>query len=560
MRFAFYGRVSTEDQQDPESSRAWQLSRANALIEPHDGLIVAEFFDIGQSRSLPWARRPRAAALLAALARPDREFDAVVIGEPQRAFYGNQFGLTFPLFVHYGVQLWVPEVGGPLDPDNEAHDLVMSVFGGMSKGERNRIKLRVRTAMATQTKIEGRFLGGRPPYGYLLVDAGRHPNPGKAAIGAQMHRLDLDPQAAPVVARIFARYLEGRGIYAIAEELTRDGIACPSAHDPARNRHRSGVAWSKMAVRAILTNPRYTGRQVWNRQRRDEVLIDINDVALGHQTRQRWNTEGDWIWSTQPTHEALVTDADFRRVQAQLAARATTRQPVATVKRTRHPYQLRGLIFCGLCERRMQGSWNNGRPHYRCVYPTEYGLANHTEHPRSVYIRQDLIVPRLDQWLSRAFGPDQLTHTIRAMADAQTSGDDDTRRATQVSARQILADCDRRLARYRAALEAGTDPALIATWTAEVNAERAAAEVQLRATRPRPRMTADEIDTLVRGLGSVLAVLRDADPLDKAEIYRKVGLRLTYQPGENKMIAEARPPAIMYEGSCRRGDLNPHAR
>jgi len=67
-------------------------------------------------------------------------------------------------------------------------------------------------------------------------------------------------------------------------------------------------------------------------------------------------------------------------------------------------------------------------------------------------------------------------------------------------------------------------------------------------------MTAEGIDTLVRGLGSILNVLRDADPLDKAEIYRKVGLRLTYQPGENKMIAEARPPAIMYEGSCRRGD------
>jgi hypothetical protein len=39
----------------------------------------------------------------------------------------------------------------------------------------------------------------------------------------------------------------------------------------------------------------------------------------------------------------------------------------------------------------MQGSWNNDNPHYRCVYPTEYGLANHTEHPRSVYVREELI-------------------------------------------------------------------------------------------------------------------------------------------------------------------------
>ncbi|MDQ7905933.1 recombinase family protein [Phytohabitans sp. ZYX-F-186] len=97
MKFAFYGRVSTEDQQDPEASRAWQLSRSRALIEPAGGQIVAEFFDIGLSRSLPWKRRPQAARLLAALRDPNRGFEAVVIGEPQRAFYGNQFGLTFPL-------------------------------------------------------------------------------------------------------------------------------------------------------------------------------------------------------------------------------------------------------------------------------------------------------------------------------------------------------------------------------------------------------------------------------------------------------------------------------
>ncbi len=49
--FAFGGRVSTEDQQDPESSYQWQLRRARALIEPHGGVIVAEYFDIGHSRA-----------------------------------------------------------------------------------------------------------------------------------------------------------------------------------------------------------------------------------------------------------------------------------------------------------------------------------------------------------------------------------------------------------------------------------------------------------------------------------------------------------------------------
>ena len=199
---AFYGRVSTEDQQDPEASRGWQLSRARQLLEPVGGRIVAEYFDLGTSRSLPWKRRPEAARLLDALSDPNRGFGGVVIGEPQRAFYGNQFSLTFPIFTYYGVQLWVPEVGGPIDPGSEAHDLVMTLFGGMSKGERNRIQVRTRAAMRDLAARTDRFLGGRPPYGYRLVDAGRHPNPGRAAAGQRAHRLAPDDVAAPVVRRI----------------------------------------------------------------------------------------------------------------------------------------------------------------------------------------------------------------------------------------------------------------------------------------------------------------------------------------------------------------------
>jgi hypothetical protein len=88
LRFAFYGRVSTEDWQDPVTSRARQLAQAVMLVAGV-GVIAAVFFDTGHSRVLPWARRPQAAALVAQLPDPDRGWDAIVVGEYERAFYGN---------------------------------------------------------------------------------------------------------------------------------------------------------------------------------------------------------------------------------------------------------------------------------------------------------------------------------------------------------------------------------------------------------------------------------------------------------------------------------------
>jgi hypothetical protein len=100
--------VSTEDWQDPVTSRVRQRGQAGALVRGH-GQIVAEFFDTGESREVAWARRPQAAALVAQLADPGRSWDAIVIGEYGRAFYGAQYAAMAPLFEHYGVQLWIPE-------------------------------------------------------------------------------------------------------------------------------------------------------------------------------------------------------------------------------------------------------------------------------------------------------------------------------------------------------------------------------------------------------------------------------------------------------------------
>jgi site-specific DNA recombinase len=554
MRLAFWGRVSTEDNQDPESSRGWQITRAKALIEPHGGRIVTEFFDIDKSRSIPPQRRPQASALLAALADTKRGFDAVVVGEPQRAFYGNQFGNTFPIFAHYGVPLWVPEVGGPIDPDNEAHDLIMSVFGGVSKGERNRIKIRVRTAMAAQAQLEGRFLGGRPPYGYMLIDVGPHPNPAKAADGKRLHALTPDPQTADVVRRIFADYLAGMGVKTIAEALTRDGIPSPSAYDPGRNRHRCGIAWAWSAVAAILGNPRYTGRQVWNRQRKDEVLLDVHDVALGFTTKQRWNQAADWIWSEQTVHEPLIATATFERAQALRRTRVAHAQRAP--RRTPRPYLLRGLLHCGICDRRMQGSWNNDAAYYRCMFLSQYAAKNKIRHPRAVYLREGLIVPGLDDWLSRLFRPGELPRTVRDLEQAQDGDLDD---AVAAQARREVADCDAKLRQHRAALEAGADPQIVTGWMAETQAQRAIAESRLSPGPQRPRLTREEITQRLAAIGDVTSELARADPVEKASLYGQLGLSLTYHPDAGRVDVKARPLSDMYVKRCPRGDLNPHA-
>jgi site-specific DNA recombinase len=535
IRFASWGRVSTEDRQDPESSRAWQRARATSLIEPHGGQIVAEFFDVDKSRSIPPQRRPEAARLLTALADPRRGFDAVVVGEPQRAFYGNQFGNTFPLFTHFGVPLWVPEVGGPIDPDNEAHDLIMSVFGGVSKGERNRIRVRVRAAMATQAQMEGRYLGGRPPYGYRLVDVGPHPNPAKAADGKRLRALAIDEPAAAVVRRIFAEFLAGCGLYAIAEHLTRDGIPSPSAYDPGRNRHRCGIAWSKGAIRAILMNPRYTGRQVWNRQRKDEVLIDIHDVALGHTTKMRWNDQGDWIFSEDLTHPPVISQETFAQGQQMLALRRRSSGPRERL-RTRHVYALGGRFICGLCDRKMQAHWANGLAYYRCRFPAEYAIANKSSHPRNVFVREQEVLPALDAWLATEFAPHRIEATIEEMTAAQDSPGSE--RQAIADACEAIRDCEAKMVRYRAAIDASGDIEEITQWINTAKAERLQAEAALRGSTAPARMTGEEIKTIVERFASIAAVIRAADPADKAEIYRGLNLMLTYQPEAQTVRAQ----------------------
>jgi hypothetical protein len=93
------------------------------FTRPHEGSRSP-----GYSRRRAWPNRPEAAALLAAIANPPGAFDAIVVGEYECAFFGDQLILMMPKFQQHRVQLWLPELDGPVDFDDPAHLAVIRLL------------------------------------------------------------------------------------------------------------------------------------------------------------------------------------------------------------------------------------------------------------------------------------------------------------------------------------------------------------------------------------------------------------------------------------------------
>ena len=555
-RFALYARTSTEDQQSPEDSLGWQRARAEGLVAGH-GQIVCVYHDVGQSRSLPWKRRPEATALLAEVAKKaTRRFDAIVVAEPHRAFAGAEFAMVFPILTYQDVELWVPEIGGRVDPDSEGHDMLMGFFGTMSKGERTRIKIRTKTAM-TRLATEGRFTGGAPAYGYELIDLGEHPNKAKARDGKRLKGFAPDPYAAVIVAEMFERYAAGDGLGQIATDLTERGVLSPSAYRPEVFKHRAGShgAWSRSAVRAILRNPVYLGRAVYGRTRRAEVLVDETDGSWGHRTAQRHNAPEDWHWAEEQTHEPIVDAAVFEAVQARFAARKGGKGPRALAK-GRKPYALRGLIFCVACQealgrpRRLYHCTVHGYRYAVCRLSTNEYARNpdlESTHPRCAYLREDKVIRVIDDFINRSFDPENAERTARDLAAAAADDAEVARLEARAEQwRRKLRDAEKRV---QGLLEIQTSPdaspetkATIITALNEATADRKAAQAELDLLGRNTAPSAAELLAAIEELRDDLAALAAADdPAEKAASYRKLGVRVEWAPGSPEVTVQIGP-------------------
>jgi site-specific DNA recombinase len=254
----------------------------------------------------------------------------------------------------------------------------------------------------------------------------------------------------------------------------------------------------------------------------------------------RWNPPDQWVWSAQPTHAALVSREAFDQVQARIATRSPTspRAPKASPK----PYLLRGRLTCGLCRRRLQGQWVRGEAYYRCRYPAEYAASTQLDHPTNVYLREADLLAKIDGWLNQLTSHDNIETTCRALAAAHTNPDP-TGDAQLLDAQHTMADCQRKLARYRAALEAGGDPALVNQWIAEITQQRHDAERRLRELRAAgPRdLDPTQVRALLEEIGDLAAALEVADTQQRAQLYQELGISGLYQPVSRIVTVTADP-------------------
>jgi len=175
-----------------------------------------------------------------------------------------------------------------------------------------------------QNIAEGRFVGGRSPYGYLKAPD-------------DCHKLVIDPETAPVVRQIFEWAAQGVRPYKITHRLNDAHILPPS-----RYKFEKGIIvsesikgcdyWKPATITEILRDKVYQGDMVQGKTRK----VNHRRVEVA---------PDEWI-TVENTHEPIVSHELFESVRVMLA------QMSEYIKNPSVPYTpniFMGKVFCGHC-------------------------------------------------------------------------------------------------------------------------------------------------------------------------------------------------------------------
>ncbi len=552
MRFAYFGRTSSEDAQDPSLSIPRQLRTCDEIVRPLGDEIVAHYWDIESGRKNLAERGNGADGSMFNISVPrdgsitdllrdaaGGRFDAVIVESIDRLSRMTADATRVEQELErLGVGLFAADE--PMST-NATAILTRRVKQGVAEWYVRDLIEKSRRGMEESVR-QGWHTGGPVPYGFQLEEH-THPNPHKAREGKKKHRLIPEPIRAAVVLLIFEDYcLRQLGMGAICDKLNRDLERYPP---PARNpKDENGLppTWSKSQIQGMLRNPKYTGYNVWNRhdKRKGRPLIRPRE---------------EWIWSPTPSHEAIVPKELFdtvteraKRNEVHPRQRAPHTYPQRTEHRKGRLYPLRGRVRCGLCGRRMEGSHQKGNNWYRCRFVYNRGAiaADAAGHPRALGIKEETILAELQDFMGRRlFGPDRLRFLRAELAKSVASDwqDHDEELAKLEKEREQL---QRSLYRQTLRLEEHDDPSHPVVQAAkqrieEITSRHAAVQEaidNLKGAKPvgiRP----DEIEVMLQAIPDLRPTLRSADAAELAEICEVFQITAVYDKAERTIELSA---------------------
>lgn len=392
LSVAGYARVSTVRQADRDLSIPDQHRQIAEYCAQNGWTLVDSFTEPGVSGREE--NRPEFQRMLGRAYSDDHPYDVILVHSYSR-FARDHVVLEVQCRKLMSEGVRVVAVTQAVD-DSPEGQLMRGFYGLMDQYSSAQNSKHTLRAMK-QNARNGYWNGARPPDGYRLVVA--------AKIGDKTkHKLEIDPQRAKLIRKIFAlaRVGDGKGpmgVKAIVEWLNSHG-----------HRTASGARWGIGTVHMMLTKTSYVGEHYFN---------------TADQTKQAKPRE-EWIKVDVP---AIVDHETFDAVGQGLKARAPRRTPPRAVGSS---MLLTGLIRCEACGSAMTQMTGKGG---RYVY---YGCANRKRTGKDACTGKSVPQQRVeelvcDTLVKRILSPEHLDQLVTAcVTKARTqSGNEHEIRAAQ---------------------------------------------------------------------------------------------------------------------------------
>jgi len=142
--------------------------------------------------------------------------------------------------------------------------LTLQMLGSFAEFEKNIINERTKTGRVLTAK-QGKYAGGKLPYGYILDN----------------DKFIVSEDEAHYVLRIFKMYSEGYSISKIATYLNNINKHIQNSSETSGNCQNNFKKWSRTSICYILNNLTYTGLYIYNgKKEKNDIRVNMVVPAL----------------------------------------------------------------------------------------------------------------------------------------------------------------------------------------------------------------------------------------------------------------------------------------